>query len=157
MAAVSKRDYYETLGVDRNASDDDLKKAYRKLARQHHPDLHTGDQQKKTAEDKFKEINEAYEVLKDAGRRAEYDELRQYRGQGGSGFEPPPGWRSRKCMAARSSVLLTGSPRNMASRCCSVPHWRASSVSVQVAVPELVWCPANMVAITRPVISFSVR
>ena len=48
----------------------------------------------KAAEEKFKEAAEAYEVLKDAGRRAEYDELRQYRSQGGGGFEPPPGWRS---------------------------------------------------------------
>ncbi|MDH5724114.1 MAG: DnaJ domain-containing protein, partial [Nitrospira sp.] len=59
---MSKRDYYDILGVDRNASDDDLKKAYRKQARQHHPDLQTGDSQKKAAEEKFKEVNEAYET-----------------------------------------------------------------------------------------------
>lgn len=86
MAAVSKRDYYEILGVDRNVSDDDLKKAYRKLARQHHPDLHVGDQQKKSAEEKFKEINEAYEVLSNEEKRKEYDELgaqwEQYARQG---------------------------------------------------------------------------
>jgi molecular chaperone DnaJ len=73
MAHVAKRDYYETLGVDRNASDDDLKKAYRKLARQHHPDLQNGDQQKKVSEEKFKEVNEAYEVLSDAEKRRRYD------------------------------------------------------------------------------------
>ena len=66
MASVSKRDFYETLGVERTASDDDLKKAYRKLARQYHPDLQNGEQQKKQSEEKFKEINEAYEHLSDS-------------------------------------------------------------------------------------------
>ncbi|MEK6586748.1 MAG: molecular chaperone DnaJ [Nitrospirota bacterium] len=88
MAAVSKRDYYETLGVDRSVSDDDLKKAYRKLARQHHPDLHTGDQQKKTAEEKFKEINEAYETLSDQDKRKRYDTFGHAGAQqGGPGFD----------------------------------------------------------------------
>jgi molecular chaperone DnaJ len=86
--AVSKRDYYEILGVDRNVSDDDLKKAYRKLARQHHPDLHVGDQQKKSAEEKFKEINEAYETLSDQERRKRYDMFGHAGAQhGGSGFD----------------------------------------------------------------------
>ena len=87
MAAVSKRDYYETLGVDRNVSDDDLKKAYSKLARQHHPDLHTGEQQKKSAEDKFKEINEAYETLSDQEKRKRYDMFGHAGAQQGSGFD----------------------------------------------------------------------
>ncbi|CUS39370.1 chaperone Hsp40, co-chaperone with DnaK [Candidatus Nitrospira nitrosa] len=88
MAAVSKRDYYETLGVDRNVSDDELKKAYRKLARQHHPDLHTGEQQKKSAEEKFKEINEAYETLSDQEKRKRYDMFGHAGAQqGGPGFD----------------------------------------------------------------------
>ncbi|MBI4400947.1 MAG: molecular chaperone DnaJ [Nitrospirae bacterium] len=88
MAHVAKRDYYETLGVDRNASDDEIKKAFRKLARQHHPDLQVGDQQKKSAEEKFKEINEAYEVLSDQEKRRRYDMLGHAGAQpGGSGFE----------------------------------------------------------------------
>ncbi len=87
MASVSKRDFYETLGVDRNASDDELKKAYRKLARQYHPDLQTGDQQKKQAEEKFKEVNEAYEHLSDQDKRKRYDMFGHAGTQGGAGFE----------------------------------------------------------------------
>ena len=73
MPHVAKRDYYDTLGVERTASDDDVKKAFRKLARQYHPDLHTGEQQKKQSEEKFKEINEAYEILSDQDKRKRYD------------------------------------------------------------------------------------
>ena len=73
MAHTEKRDYYEVLGVDRNASEDDLKKAFRKLARQHHPDLQTDPTKKKAAEEKFKEAGEAYEVLSDSDRRKKYD------------------------------------------------------------------------------------
>lgn len=73
MASVTKRDYYDILGVDKGVSDDELKKAYRKLARQHHPDLHTDANHKKTAEEKFKEINEAYEILSDQEKRKRYD------------------------------------------------------------------------------------
>lgn len=71
MADQNKRDYYEVLGVEKNASDAEIKKAYRKLAMKYHPDQNPGD---KTAEEKFKEINEAYEVLSDADKKARYDQ-----------------------------------------------------------------------------------
>ncbi|HXG59683.1 MAG TPA: DnaJ domain-containing protein, partial [Thermoanaerobaculia bacterium] len=70
MAATEKRDYYEVLGVARNASLDEIKKAYRKLALKHHPDKNPGDP---TAEEKFKEAAEAYGVLSDEEKRARYD------------------------------------------------------------------------------------
>jgi molecular chaperone DnaJ len=87
MAHVTKRDYYETLGIERNASDDEIKKAFRKLARVHHPDVHTGDQQKKVSEEKFKEINEAYEILSDQEKRRRYDTFGHAGAQGFGGAE----------------------------------------------------------------------
>ena len=69
---ADKRDYYEVLGVAKNAGEEDLKKAYRKQAKKYHPDLNPGD---KEAEAKFKEVNEAYEVLSDKEKRARYDQF----------------------------------------------------------------------------------
>ena len=68
---ADKRDYYEVLGVSKDASADDIKKAYRKMAMKYHPDRNPGD---KEAEEKFKEVGEAYEVLSDADKKARYDQ-----------------------------------------------------------------------------------
>ena len=84
---MAKRDFYEILGVAKNATDEDIKKAYRRLAGKHHPDRHQGDDAKK-AEEKFKEAKEAYEMLSDAPKRAAYD---QY---GHAGVDPNMGGRS---------------------------------------------------------------
>jgi curved DNA-binding protein len=89
--AVQFRDYYETLGVSKTASDDEIKSAFRKLARKFHPDV-AKPRDKATAEEKFKQINEAYEVLSDPEKRQKYDQLGANWNQSGSG-QPPPGWR----------------------------------------------------------------
>jgi curved DNA-binding protein len=84
---VQHKDYYSVLGVARNASELEIKKAFRRLARQFHPDVAAN---KKQAEEKFKEINEAYEVLGDSEKRHRYDEFDGLRQEDG-GFPPPPG------------------------------------------------------------------
>ncbi len=80
--AENKRDYYEVLGVDKNATDDELKRAYRKLAKKYHPDTNPGD---KEAEAKFKEASEAYAVLSDAQKRSQYDQFGHAAFQNGAG------------------------------------------------------------------------
>jgi curved DNA-binding protein len=84
------RDYYEVMGIPRTASDDDIKRAYRRLARKYHPDV----SKEPDAEARFKEVGEAYEVLKDAKKRAAYDQLGS-RWKEGQEFRPPPDWEFR--------------------------------------------------------------
>ena len=79
---MSKRDYYEVLGVSKNATPEELKKAYRKLALQYHPDRNPGD---KEAEEKFKEAAEAYDVLSNPDKKARYDQFGHAAFEGGAG------------------------------------------------------------------------
>jgi len=87
---MAKRDYYTTLGVNRDATEDDIKKAYRRLAMKHHPDRNAD----KGSEDKFKEAKEAYEILSDARKRAAYD---QY---GHAGVDPSAGFGAAGALMA---------------------------------------------------------
>lgn len=84
------RDYYEVLGVGRTAGEEEIRKAYRKLARKYHPDINKAP----GAEDKFKELNEAYEVLSDPKKRQQFDTLGQ-NWKSGQEFRPPPGWQGQ--------------------------------------------------------------
>ena len=81
------KDYYDVMGVSREASQDDIKKAYKKLARKYHPDV----SKESDAEERFKSLGEAYEVLKDPEKRAAYDQLGA-NWQGGQDFNAPPDW-----------------------------------------------------------------
>ena len=89
MSANGYRDYFKVLGVDRSADADTVKRAFRKLARQYHPDVNPGD---KSAEAKFKEISEAYEVLSDPDKRRRYEQFGQYWNQAGGGGAGAPGF-----------------------------------------------------------------
>ena len=115
MSSVAKRDYYETLGVERTASDDEIKKAFRKLARQHHPDLQLPLNIKKSAEEKFKEINEAYEIMSDQDKRRRYDTFGHAGGQQGAAALSfgGQGWL-RRCLQRYFRRFFRHQPRGRA-------------------------------------------
>jgi len=97
------KDYYKILGVETTADKKAIKTAYRKLARKFHPDVSDHHE----AEDKFKEVTEAYEVLKNPEKRAEFDDIRQY-GRHGEQFEAPPGWRPSQGFSDRDAAQHQG-------------------------------------------------
>ena len=103
--AVEFRDYYHVLGVPKSASADEIKKAFRKLARKYHPDVA---KDKKTAEGKFKDINEAYEVLGDPQNRAKYDQLGA-QWKSGAQAQPPPGWGGTRAQRPGRGAAADGS------------------------------------------------
>src|SRR6202047_2691214 len=87
---MPQNDYYQTLGVERGADADEIRKAYRKLARKHHPDLNPGD---KSSEDRFKNVQEAYDILSDPKKKQMYDQVGFY---SDSGFAAPPPGSSKR-------------------------------------------------------------
>ena len=99
------RDYYEIMGVPRDASQDDIKKAYRKLARKHHPDVSDS----ADAEEQFKQLGEAYQVLKDPEKREAYDQLGS-NWQAGQDFHPPPGWQESSGFGGSGFEGFGGAP-----------------------------------------------
>ena len=111
-----EKDYYKALGVSKTAKPAEIKAAYRKLARKYHPDANKGDA---SAEERFKEISEANDILGDAKRRKEYDEARTLFGNGG--FRPGPGSRagSAASTSATSSAAAAGTAAAAAWATCS--------------------------------------
>ena len=118
MSANGYRDYFKVLGVDRSADADAVKKAFRKLARQYHPDVNPGD---KSAEAKFKEISEAYEVLSDPDKRKRYEQFGQYwsqmggAGAGGGGAGTSGGGTSTGAWTWGTPTTCTSPPRRTVS------------------------------------------
>jgi curved DNA-binding protein len=145
------KDYYKILGVERNAAPADIKKAYRKLARKYHPDV----SKEPGAEEKFKEIGEAYEVLKDEEKRAAYDQLGQQRP--GQDFRPPPDWERQYtrtsfgdnvdfgdlfselfggARARRADFRMPGQDYEAPVELSLEDAYRGTEVSFQMSVPE---------------------
>ena len=123
---------YETLGVAKNASADEIKKAYRKLARQHHPDANPGDQE---AEERFKEVQNAYDVLSDSEKRKQYDAYGSTNGRPGPGGGST-GTRPRASTSGTSATSATSSAGCSAAACAvrrAEPRGqRGNDVEVQV-------------------------
>ncbi len=153
------KDYYEIIGVQRDASQDEIKRAYRRLARKYHPDV----SKEADAEARFKEVGEAYEVLKDPEKRAAYDGLASGR-QAGEEFQPPPNWErdfvfgdggftgasdfsdffdalfggaARHSRGARHNVQMPGEDRQVRVTISLEEAYRGTTRRVSLAVPEL--------------------
>ncbi len=131
---MAKQDYYATLGVAREAGADDLKKAYRKLAMQYHPDRNPGDKQ---AEARFKEVNEAYDILKDDQKRAAYDRYGHAAFEQGGGpagfsagfdFSAAAAWAtsSTRCSANSWAAVAAAGPGARAPATTSARRWRSN-------------------------------
>jgi curved DNA-binding protein len=144
------KDYYAVMGVERNASPEQIKSAYRKLARKYHPDV----SKEPGAEEKFKEVAEAYETLKDPQKRAAYDQLGRHRA--GQEFRPPPGWEKQfgdggfsfedldlsdlfsafGGARARGSMRMPGQDYEVTAHISLEEAYRGTEVMLDLAVPE---------------------
>src|SRR5260221_7792107 len=147
------KDYYGVMGVDRKASGAEIKNAYRKLARKYHPDV----SKEKDAEEKFKELGEAYETLKDPEKRAAYDQLGSHRP--GQEFRPPPGWENQfgggsfsfddldlgdlfagmaggARRGARAGMQMPGQDYEVTAHISLEDAYRGTEVELELAVPE---------------------
>jgi curved DNA-binding protein len=149
------KDYYSILGVGKNASEADIKKAYRKLAHKYHPDV----SKEPNAEEKFKEVAEAYETLKDKEKRAAYDQLGSY--QPGQDFRPPPGWQQQygdaqfsfedidlsdlfaglrggpvHAQRSRGKISMPGEDYEVAVHITLVEAYRGTDVDLDLSMPE---------------------
>ncbi len=122
---MAKRDYYEILSVPRNATESDLKKAYRRLAMKHHPDRNPGD---RAAEEQFKEAKEAYEILTDARKRAAYDQF------GHAGVDP--GAAAPGGLGARVASAISSTPFSETS---SAGEAGAGRVSIAARISFMTW------------------
>ncbi len=135
--SIEFKDYYKVLGIDPSAQTKDIKTAYRKLARKYHPDV----SEHQEAESRFKEVAEAYEVLKNTEKRAEYDEIREY-GTQGRPFEPPPDWESRRAGDSYSAQgdfseffsSIFGQPFNNSQSNHGASHQRGQDVETDLPI-----------------------
>ncbi len=118
--AETKKNYYEILGVDKGATEEQIKSAYRKLAKQYHPDLHPGDAQ---AAEKFKQINEANEVLSDKQKRAAYDYELEHPGMGGMGGSGMGGEDVLRSACSKGTKWLPGKRLSSRESMASVQKW----------------------------------
>jgi curved DNA-binding protein len=147
------KDYYKVMGVERTASAEEIKSAYRKLARKYHPDV----SKEPGAEEKFKEVGEAYETLKDPQKRAAYDQLGSHRP--GQEFRPPPGWEQQfgggsfsfddldlgdlfaglaggRHRAGRGTMQMPGQDYEVTAHISLEDAYRGTEVDLELAVPE---------------------
>ncbi|MGI5860472.1 MAG: molecular chaperone DnaJ [Myxococcales bacterium] len=149
MNAASKRDYYEVLGVERNASPQDIKSAYRKAALKYHPDKNPGD---KEAEEKFKEASEAYAVLSDAPKRARYDQF----GHAGMGANPFEGFGGFGYHGSINDIFsdifseIFGTPRASRGRSPGVSRGADLRYNLEVSFEQAVFGSEVTIKVPRP-------
>jgi molecular chaperone DnaJ len=144
----SKRDYYEVLGVSKQASSDDIKKAYRRLAKQYHPDVNPGD---KEAEAKFKEVNEAYSILSDDQKRSTYDRFGHsaFDGAGGGGFSGFEGFGFGGLDDLFESFMGGGFGRSSRNRRNEPVRGRDLQYALEISFEEAAFGTTKEIPITR--------